>query len=184
MHPEDRLSAGTIGRLHRNPAVEPTRAQQRLVEHVGAVRRADDDHVRGRVEAVHLGQNLIQGLLALVVAAAEARDSRSTRAPDRIQLVDEDDRGRSRTNPERSGRFLLVASARTGGTRRESSARTRAAGSATTGLPSPAAGRSRPRPSAGAAPTERRCLRTPGSRYETASSACFPRTAPSAYKCL
>ena len=46
------------------------------------------------VEAVHLGQDLVQRLLALVVAAAEAGDPRGPRAADRVELVDEDDRRR------------------------------------------------------------------------------------------
>ena len=48
---------------------------------------------RRRVEAVHLGQDLVERLLALVVAAAEA-DAAGARAPDRVELVDEDDRRR------------------------------------------------------------------------------------------
>src|SRR4029453_6926259 len=47
-----------------------------------------------RMEAVHLGQDLIQRLLTLVVAAAEAGHSGRPRPPDGVQLVDEDDRGR------------------------------------------------------------------------------------------
>ena len=72
VHLEDRLAAGTVGRLHRNPPVEAAGSKQGLVEDVGPVGRADDDHAAGGVEAVHLGQDLIQRLLALVVAAAEA----------------------------------------------------------------------------------------------------------------
>ena len=46
-----------------------------------------------RVEAVHLGQDLVQRLLALV-AAAEAAAGAAARAADRVELVDEDDRRR------------------------------------------------------------------------------------------
>ncbi len=52
--------------------------KQRLVENIGSVGRADDEHAGGRVEPVHLGQDLIQRLLALVVAAAEAGDTGRT----------------------------------------------------------------------------------------------------------
>jgi len=72
VHLEDRLAAGPVGRLHRDPPVEPAGTEQGLIEHVGPVGRADHDHAGGRVESVHLGQDLIEGLLALVVAAAEA----------------------------------------------------------------------------------------------------------------
>ena len=55
---------------------------------------ADHDHAGRRVEPVHLGQDLVQRLLALVVAAAEAADAARARAPDRVELVDEHDRRR------------------------------------------------------------------------------------------
>src|SRR5690606_27473948 len=42
------------------------------------------------VEAVHLGKHLVQGLLALVIAAAK---SRATMPPYRVDLVNEDNRG-------------------------------------------------------------------------------------------
>ena len=69
-------------------AVEPAGAQERRVEDVRAVRGGDDDHVRVRVEAVHLDEDLVEGLLALVVAAAEAG---AALAADRVDLVHEDD---------------------------------------------------------------------------------------------
>src|SRR2546422_1628267 len=36
------------------PPVETTGAKQGLIENVGPVGRTDDDHIRGRVEPVHL----------------------------------------------------------------------------------------------------------------------------------
>ena len=62
--------------------------QERRVEDVGAVGGGDDDHVGVRVEAVHLDEDLVEGLLALVVAATEAG---AALAADRVDLVDEDD---------------------------------------------------------------------------------------------
>ena len=91
VYPEDRLAPITVWRLDRDPAVEPSRPKECLVEHVGPVGRADHDHVRRRVEPVHLGQDLVQRLLALVVAAAEAGHAARPRAADRVELVDEDD---------------------------------------------------------------------------------------------
>jgi hypothetical protein len=93
VHPEDRLAARSVRRLHGDAPVEAARPQQRRVEHIGPVRRGDHDHARGRIEAVHLGQDLVQGLLALVVAAAEASHSGRAGAADRVELVDEHDRG-------------------------------------------------------------------------------------------
>ena len=69
-------------------AVEPTRAQERRVQDVRPVGGGDDDDVRVRVEAVHLDEDLVEGLLALVVAAAQAGAALAT---DRVDLVDEDD---------------------------------------------------------------------------------------------
>ena len=67
--------------------------QQRLIEDLRAVGGAEHDHAGARVEAVHLGQDLVERLLALVVAAADVRARRGARAADGVELVDEDDRG-------------------------------------------------------------------------------------------
>ena len=53
-------------------AVEATGAQQGGVEDVGTVGRGDQDDAAAHVEAVHLHEQLVQRLLALVVAAAHA----------------------------------------------------------------------------------------------------------------
>jgi hypothetical protein len=95
VHFQDRLPPGAVRRLHEDAPVEAPGPEQSLVEHVRPIGRSDHDHARRRIEAVHLGQDLIQRLLALVVAAAEARDPGRPRAPDRVELVDEDDRRRS-----------------------------------------------------------------------------------------
>ena len=90
---KDRLAAGPVGRLDGDAPVEAAGAQQRRVEDLGPVRGGDDDHARARVEAVHLGENLVERLLALVVAARDVGAAGGTRATDRVELVDEDDRG-------------------------------------------------------------------------------------------
>ena len=81
----------TSGRLHDDAAVEAAGAQDRGVEDVGAVGRGDDDDALVRLEAVHLDEELVQRLLALVVPAAEAG---AAVAADGVDLVDEDDAGR------------------------------------------------------------------------------------------
>jgi hypothetical protein len=88
VHLEDLLTALEVGRVDADLAVETAGAQQRGVEDVGTVRRRDEDDVRLRVEAVHLDEQLVEGLLALVVASAEAR---ATVPADGVDLVDEDD---------------------------------------------------------------------------------------------
>ena len=67
--------------------------QQRGVEHLGPVGGGHDDDALGGVEAVHLGQDLVERLLALVVAAHDPGGARA-RLADGVQLVDEDDAGR------------------------------------------------------------------------------------------
>src|SRR6185437_6356879 len=54
----------------------------------GTVGCRDHDHVGVLVEAVHLDENLVERLLALVVAAADAEAALAT---DRVDFVDEDD---------------------------------------------------------------------------------------------
>src|ERR1700749_300414 len=70
--------------------VEAARAQERRVNPVGPVRRGHDDDAVVRLEAVHLDEQLIQRLLALVVPAAEPRAAGTA---DGINLINEDDAG-------------------------------------------------------------------------------------------
>ena len=85
---EDRPAAGEVRRADRDLAVEPAGPQQRGVQDVRPVRRGDQDDVGAGVEAVHLDEQLVQRLLALVVPAAQAG---AALAADRVDLVDEDD---------------------------------------------------------------------------------------------
>ena len=97
VHLEDRLAAGPVGRLHGDAAVEAARAAAAPGRgRPGGWSRAITITPVDGVEAVHLGEDLVQRLLALVVAAAEAGDARRARAADRVELVDEDDRRRRR----------------------------------------------------------------------------------------
>ena len=89
VHLEDLVAADEVRRGDLDLPVEAARAQQRGVEDVGAVGRGDQDDAAGDVEAVHLDQQLVQGLLTLVVAAAQAG---AAMAADGVDLVDEDDR--------------------------------------------------------------------------------------------
>ncbi len=88
MHTQDLFAATDIRQRHHHLAVEAARAQQRGVEHVGAVGSGDHDDAGGAFEAVHLDQQLVERLLALVVTPTEAC---ATLAADGIDLVDEDD---------------------------------------------------------------------------------------------
>ena len=91
VHLQDLLAADDVRVRHHDLAVEAAGAQQRRVEHVGPVGGGDQDDAFVRLEAVHLDQQLVERLLALVVAAAEAG---AAMAADRVDFVDEDDAGR------------------------------------------------------------------------------------------
>src|SRR5438309_1431403 len=88
VHPQDALAAFEVGTVHDDLPVEAARTQQRRVEDVGTVGRGDEDDATLDVETVHLDEQLVQRLLALVVATTQT----STSVPaDGVDLVDEDD---------------------------------------------------------------------------------------------
>ena len=84
------FAALDVGTAHHYAAVETARAQQRGIEHVGAVGGGDQDDAFVRFEAVHLDQQLVEGLFAFVVSAAEAG---AAMAADGVDFIDEDDAG-------------------------------------------------------------------------------------------
>ncbi len=85
---EDLLATAHVRQRHHDLAVEAARTQQRRIQHVGTVGRGDDDHAFGAFETIHLDQQLVQGLLALVMTAAQAGATMTT---DGVDFVDEDD---------------------------------------------------------------------------------------------
>ncbi len=87
---EDLLAPLAVRAVDDDLAVEAAGPQQRRVEDVRAVGGGDQDDVVLHLEAVHLDQELVQGLLALVVAAAHAG---AAVAADGVDLVHEDDAG-------------------------------------------------------------------------------------------
>ena len=88
VHGQDGLPAREVGRADRDLPVEPARPQQRRVQDVRPVGGGDQDDAALGVEAVHLDQQLVQRLLALVVPAAHAG---AALPADGVDLVDEDD---------------------------------------------------------------------------------------------
>ena len=93
MEKED-LFASLEGRqVHRHLAVEAAGTEKRRVERVGTVRRGDDDDALVGVEAVHLDEHRVQGLLVGVAARQRARAA--ALHADGVDLVDEDDAGRA-----------------------------------------------------------------------------------------
>ena len=85
-------TARQIGTVHGDAPVEAAGTQQGLVQHLRAVGGAQNDDALAGIEAVQLRQQLVQGLLPLVVAAAEA--AAVAGFADGVDLVDEDDAGR------------------------------------------------------------------------------------------
>ncbi|MNG98035.1 hypothetical protein D3C79_571620 [compost metagenome] len=88
MHLEDLLTTTDVRQADHHLAVETTGTQQRRVKHVRTVGGGDDDDAIVHFEAVHLDQQLVEGLLTLVVTTAHAG---ATVATDGVDFVDEDD---------------------------------------------------------------------------------------------
>ena len=91
MNPQDRFAAAHIGPPHHHAAIETAGAEQRRIQHVGTVRGSNQNHAFVRFEAVHLHQQLVQSLFALVVSAAEACAAMAAHG---VDFIDEDDAGR------------------------------------------------------------------------------------------
>ena len=69
MDAQDLLPAAPVWGLHHDPPVEAPGAQERLVQDLGLVGRRQHDHALPAGEPVHLGEDLVEGLLLLAVAA-------------------------------------------------------------------------------------------------------------------
>src|SRR5581483_1022380 len=87
---ENGKTAIPVGTFHRDAPVEATWTQQSFIKSIGSVGSGNDDHRLARIEAVHLDQQLVEGLLAFVVAV----DAGAALATHRVDFVDEDDAGR------------------------------------------------------------------------------------------
>ena len=99
---QDLDAALVVGRVDDDLPVEASGPQQRRVEDVRPVGGGQHDHALVAGEAVHLGEDLIQRLLALVVTAERPRAA--ARAADGVDLVDEDDRRRDLARLARTAR--------------------------------------------------------------------------------
>src|SRR5690606_17576345 len=86
---QDRETSGLVRRVNGDRSVEAARTQERRIQHVGAVGGGEDDYAFAPREAVHLGEDLIEGLLTFVVSADGA--STAAGAANRVDFVDEDD---------------------------------------------------------------------------------------------
>ena len=90
---EDRFAAGEVGAINQHLAVEAAGAEQGGIEHFGLVGGRQHDHrlVLGG-EAIHFGEQLVEGLLPFIVAANHAHRA-GTALADGIEFVNENDTG-------------------------------------------------------------------------------------------
>ena len=91
VHAEDAFAPLDIGTIHDDAPIETARPEEGRIEHVRTVGRGDEDDALVRLEAIHLDQQLVERLFALVVPATQPR---AAMTPDRVDFVDEDDAGR------------------------------------------------------------------------------------------
>ena len=89
MHAQDLLAALYVRAVNRDLAVKTAGTQQRRIQNVGAVGRGDQDDRLAFLKTVHLDQQLVERLLALVVTAAQAGSALTSHG---IDLVNKDDR--------------------------------------------------------------------------------------------
>src|SRR5256885_15751969 len=88
MHAEDLFAATHVRTRNDYATVKTTGTQQRGIENIRTVGGGDQDHAVIRFETVHLDQQWVESLFALVVSTAEASSAMAT---DSIDLVNEDD---------------------------------------------------------------------------------------------
>ena len=89
MHAQDLLAALHIRTVDRDLTVKTTGTQQCRIQDVRTVGRSDQDDRLALLKTVHLDQQLVERLLALVVTAAQASSALTSHS---IDLIDEDDR--------------------------------------------------------------------------------------------
>ena len=88
---EDLFTLGEVGQVNVNLTIETSGSQQGGVEHIYTVGGCKDDDTTIGAEAVHLSEQGIQRVLALVVATHGG--ILGTGASHGINLIDEDDAG-------------------------------------------------------------------------------------------
>mmetsp|Transcript_138958 Transcript_138958/g.241627 ORF Transcript_138958/g.241627 Transcript_138958/m.241627 type:complete len:306 (+) Transcript_138958:1432-2349(+) len=87
MDAQDGLPATNVRHVHRSLPVETTRTQERRIQDVRPVGGRKDNDTSVARETVHLGQDLVQRLLTLVVTLTNTGTTGSAHS---INLIDED----------------------------------------------------------------------------------------------
>src|SRR5262249_31429284 len=90
MDPENSLTAINIGCIDDHLSVKTARTQERTVKHVRPIGRGKHDYASVCGDPVHFHQQLIKGLLALVVDCAHVDAALPANG---IQFIDENDAG-------------------------------------------------------------------------------------------
>src|SRR4051812_209597 len=88
MHSQNLFAPSHIRTADYHAAVEASGPEQRRVKHIRPVRGGHQDDAFVRFEAVHLNQQLVQRLFALIVSAAQTS---AAVASNSVDFVDEDD---------------------------------------------------------------------------------------------
>ena len=91
MHTQNFFAAFHIGKVDGDLSIEPSRPQQRGIENIGAVGCRNDNDAFLRIEPVHLDEQGVERLFALVMPAADAVAAMTT---DRVDFIDENNAGR------------------------------------------------------------------------------------------
>src|SRR5208337_2295222 len=87
---KDAFPAPDIGHRDHDLPVESARAKQGRVENVGPVGRGNQNHALVGLKAVHLDQELIESLFALIMPTAKTSAAMPSHS---VDLVDKDDAG-------------------------------------------------------------------------------------------
>ena len=91
VHVENLLALLHVGQSHLDLPVETSGTHQRLVQNIDPVGRRQDDHARIGLETVHLGQQLVERILPLVIAREPG--VLATGPADGVDFVDEKNTG-------------------------------------------------------------------------------------------
>ena len=91
---EDRFTAVDVGPIDYDLPIEAAGPQQGLIQNFRRIRRRHDDDARGSIEAIHLGQELVQRLFPLIITEKNSA-ARRARLSDSIEFIDKDDARRA-----------------------------------------------------------------------------------------
>ena len=87
---KDALTALEVGKINGDLTIETAGTEEGLIENIDTVGGGNGDNAGVAIETVHLDEDLVDGLLALVVATGETGTTLTT---DGIDLINEDDAG-------------------------------------------------------------------------------------------